>query len=257
MTGILESSDHGADQLLAAAGDDHVDVLLKLEQLVDRFPIGQGDDLNRRLGERVIAEDALEDSADGQVGEYRLRAAPQDDGVAGLEAEGGRVGGDVRAGFVDDPDHPEGNPHPADGQAVRPLRHGRHLSHRIGQGGHLAQPLGDSPDGLLREREAVDHRPGKAEGAGAGDVPGIFPHEELPVGKEGVGHRDKRPVLDLRVRAWQGRRRRVSPAGPSPPSVIRYWSCRLTLNFVLGANLRSEPARKTPSSPLTNPASFV
>ena len=124
--------------------------------------------LDRLLRERTVPEDLAEDTADGEVRVDRLGAAPEDDGVARLEAEGGRIGGDVRTGFIDDADHPERDPHPADGQAVRPPPQGGDRSHRIGQRGNLGETSGNPPDAGLGKREAVNHGRGEAGLAGSG-----------------------------------------------------------------------------------------
>ena len=49
----------------------------------------------------------LDQRGDGAVGADRFRTAAQDGGVAGFQAQGGGIGGDVRARFVNDADDAE------------------------------------------------------------------------------------------------------------------------------------------------------
>ena len=60
--------------------------------------------------------------------------APQHGGVARLQAQPGRVTGDVGPVLVDDPDHAERDPDALDPQAVGADPALDHLAHRVGQG---------------------------------------------------------------------------------------------------------------------------
>jgi len=130
-------ADHGPDEVLAPPGDDEIDVLLELQQDVDGLAVHHGDELDGVFGQPLDPEHAAQDRAQGPVGMDRLGAAPEDDRVAGLQAQGRRVGRHVGARLVDDPDDPQRDPHPAHEQPVGPAPHGRDLPHGIGQGGHF------------------------------------------------------------------------------------------------------------------------
>ena len=58
------------------------------------------------------------DGDEGLVGAEGLLAAPEDDGVARLEAESGGIHRDVGPGLVDDADDAQGDPAFADDEAV-------------------------------------------------------------------------------------------------------------------------------------------
>src|SRR3546814_13194914 len=68
-----------------------------------------------------------------------LRAAAQNGGVAGLEAERAGIGGHVRPALVDDADDAQGHGDAGDLQAVRPLPLGHGAPDRIRQLGKTAE----------------------------------------------------------------------------------------------------------------------
>ena len=87
---------------------------------------------------RAVRQDAMQ----GGVGMQRLAAAAQDDGVAALDAQAGRVHRHVGPRFVDEKDHAERDADLVDLQTVGPNGAGADLSHRIGQRRHVAQAGG-------------------------------------------------------------------------------------------------------------------
>ena len=89
--------DHCTDEALAAAGDDQVDVLVELEQLRNQDPVGGLHQLHGRRVDVRLAQGFSDERRNGLVGMDRLFAAAEDDGVAALEAQRGRVAGDVDA----------------------------------------------------------------------------------------------------------------------------------------------------------------
>ena len=109
---------HAPDEPLASPRDDEVDVLLLREQGVDRGPVGPRDEGNGVLRQSGPGERFPKDPGDRHVRADRLRPPAQDHGVPGLDAQGRGVRGDVGPRLVDDRDHPEGDPHPADQKAV-------------------------------------------------------------------------------------------------------------------------------------------
>ena len=93
-------------------------------------PPARNDTASRR--QAGLEDGALDDLGEDAVGVLGGAAAAQDDGIARLEAEGGRVDGDVGPGLVDDGDHAERHAHPAHVEPVgqppaarRPGRPGR------------------------------------------------------------------------------------------------------------------------------------
>ena len=79
---------------------------------------------------------------DRGVARAGARAAAQEHRVAGLQADAGRVGGDVGPGLVDHPDDAERHPHLAQLEPVGERAAADHLADRVGQAGDVAQPLG-------------------------------------------------------------------------------------------------------------------
>ena len=205
--GVLEDR---RDQRRAAARD----------QAVDRGPLTH--ELDGRLAAGVLDEDQRVGRQAGLLvglaqhpGDRDVRAdgpgrAPQEGGVARLEAQAGGVAGDVRAVLVDDRHDAERHPHLADAQAVRAHPAGQHLAHRVGQRRHLAQAAGHRLDAAGVEPQAVDHR--------GADAPGLGPLD--------VARRWRRAPRRPGRRA--GRRRRAAPR-PSP----RSGSCASTRDAAL------------------------
>ena len=88
--------------------------------------------------------------------ERALEEPAQQDGVARLEADAGRVGGDVGPGLVDHPDDAEGHPQLAQLEAVGQRRAADHLADRVGQPGDVAQPGGHRREPVVGEAQPVD-----------------------------------------------------------------------------------------------------
>ena len=110
---------------------------------------------------------------DDAVGLERAGRSPQERRVARLQAQGGGVGGDVRAVLVDDPDDAERDPDALDAQPVRPHVALDDLADGVGQGRDGPQPVGHRGDTRLGEPEPVDHRRRRARLERAGDVVGV------------------------------------------------------------------------------------
>jgi len=109
---------HAPDEPLASPRDDEVDVLLLREQGVDRVAVGPRDEGNGVLRQAGPRERIPKDPAIATFERIASDPPRQDHGVPGLDAQGRGVRGHVGARFVDDRDHPEGDPHPADQKAV-------------------------------------------------------------------------------------------------------------------------------------------
>ncbi|MPM29989.1 hypothetical protein SDC9_76531 [bioreactor metagenome] len=132
---------------------------------------------------------------DGDIGGVRGRGAAQQGRVAGLQTDAAGVGGDVGPGLVDDPDHPERHPQLADPQPVVGGPAADHIADRVGQAGHLAQPVGHRGDPLRGEPQPVDQRGGGAVVLRGTDVLGIGGQDRLGGLQEGVRHRVESGVL--------------------------------------------------------------
>ena len=148
-------------EVLSAARDDEVDVLALLEQLGElpavRAEVRDG--LARQAG---LDDRALDDLGEDAVGVQRRAAAAQDDGVAGLEAERGRVDGHVGPRLVDDGDDAQRHADLAQLHAVVEAPAVDELADGVRQGRDVAHGALHVAQAVLVEQQAVDERVGEA-----------------------------------------------------------------------------------------------
>ncbi len=202
---------HAGDQPLAATRHDHVEIAVEPGQhLAHRGTVAGGDDLDR-LGRQAGFAQAFDEAAmDRGRGAEGIRAATQDGGIAGLEAEGAGIGGDVRPALEDDADDAERRAHALDVEPVRPVPCGGDAAHRVGEAGDLLQPRGHRFDARLGERQPVDEGGAAAGLSHVGDVPGILGKDRGGGLTQRSGGGGERPVLRL----GRGERQRaLGPAG--------------------------------------------
>ena len=173
------------------------------------------DEEHRVGGEPGFGQAVTQRLGDGDVGSEGRRRAPQERGVARLQADAGGVAGDVGPVLVDDRDHAERHPHPLDVQPVGAPPAVEHLADRVGQRGDGAQAGGHAVEAGLGEAEPVEGPGLHAGGLGGLDVEPVG-GEELggPVDQE-VGGGEQRGVLRRRSTPPRGRRMRPSPGGPA------------------------------------------
>ena len=179
------------------------------DQLADRGAIGGCHDLHRGLGQPGGAQSGAHAGGDGLVRVQRFRAAAQDAGVAGFEAQPGGVGGHVRARLVDDADHAERHAHAADLDAARAAPTLGDHADRIGQLGDLLEPSGHLLDRLFAQCEPIDERRVAALRPGVLDVGAVRFAQLRDVHADLGRHRTQRLVLALGARAGEGARRRT------------------------------------------------
>src|SRR5690606_5237508 len=91
-------------------GDAQVDQPFELEQLAHGRTVGRLHEPHRVGGEPGVFQAGADARVDRRVGVPRFLAAAEDHRVAALDAQGGRVAGDVRARL-------ENDQHDADGHA--------------------------------------------------------------------------------------------------------------------------------------------
>ena len=113
---------------------------------------------------QLVGQEAVQ----GGVRVDRLLAAAEDDRVAALDAQAGGVDRHVRPRLVDEEDHAERH---ADLEHLQPVRADAalaHLADRVGQRGHLPQPVGGGrdPGGVsVRRSMAAAFRPNSGAAA--------------------------------------------------------------------------------------------
>ncbi len=217
----LDDGDRGllddrTDQGGAAARDEDVDQAAGPHQLPYGVAALARDELHRVGGEARAADGVAQDPDQGGVGGVRGGGAAQQDRVAGLQAEGGGVHGDVGAGLVDDADHAEGDADLAQVDAVGQGRAAHHLTDRVGQRGHVPYIGGDGPDALRGEGEPVDDALARPGLAGPLDV--------LRVGLDDLGGPHFEGVRDGQQRVVLGRARKwrdICGGGAGPVGGLR------------------------------------
>ena len=191
------------DQRLAAARHDDIDKFAQPQQRADGFAVAGGHHL-AGIGRQAGGVQAVLDAAqNGAGGAQAFRAAAQNDGVAGLQAQGGGVGGDVGAAFIDHADDAQRHPHAGDAQTVGAIPCGQFGADRVGQSGHLTQPLGHGGDALVGQAQTVDQGRGQAVGLGLRDVLGVGGLDGVDLGHQGVGGGGQDRILGGRGRGRQ------------------------------------------------------
>ena len=138
------------DEPCAAAGDEQVDQAGGGHKLPRAGAVRILDESNHFRREARVRQTQMNGVRYGGVGTESLLAAAQYRGVAGLEREDRRVGGDVRAALIDDGDDAQ-----RDGGWALYAR--QHLSHRIRQADHFADAFGHTGDALGIQGQTVYH----------------------------------------------------------------------------------------------------
>jgi len=192
-----------------------------------------------------------------------VRAAAQDDGIAGFETDACGIRPHIRAALIDHADDADGRRHALDAQAVGPRPVGQHMAERIGQIGDLLEANGHGLDAFPVQPQAVAQGGlpligrevteigGDDLGAAAAQGHGRAPQSRLTLGMGGTGEhpcrvprREGRGAqfggggieFDIHRRACMAKvefTRSSAPAGPS-----RQW--------VAGARLRPVGGRALP-----------
>ena len=121
---------------------------------------------------------AIRETGD-ERGENRLRrakrigATAQDGRIAGHQAEGAGIGGDIGPAFENDADDAQRRRNPLDDEAIWPCPGGEHAADRIGQGGDILQRPGNVLDASGVQRAAVEEGGDDAALLHGGDIDGI------------------------------------------------------------------------------------
>ncbi len=199
---------HAPDETLAAARHDHVDAAVETgEHQPDGRAVARRHQLNRIFRQARDAQAFDQRRMDRARGAEAFRAAAQDHGIAGLEAEHGGIRRHVRAALVDDTDDAERHAHALDRHAVRPGPAFHHGADRIGELAHHLDAVGHRGDALRVERQPVDEGRGRAGGLRLGDIFGVGGKDAGFAGADRFRHRVERGV------AMVGRAQRQRPRG--------------------------------------------
>jgi hypothetical protein len=195
----------------AAARHDHVDRPLEpAEHRSDCGAVGGRHELDRMFGQAGDVEARRQASVDRGGAPMRVRAAAQDDGVPGLQAERAGIGGDVRAALEDDADHAKRRADALDLQPVGAVPLGDDRANRVGQIGDLFERARHRFDPRGVQRATIDHgrtRPARPHGAnilGVGAEDLALPPAKL--GGRGCEGSILRPGLGVRQLPGRGAR---------------------------------------------------
>ena len=154
---------HAGDQALAAARNDQVYRGRAARPVGRKHGADRGTIRDRhelcRIGRNPGGDKASDEGGmDRAVAFDRFGAAAQDDGIARHHRQRRRIGGHVRAAFVDDPDHADRHAHPAQAQTVGPLGLVDRHPDRIGEAGDRRDPVGHCGNARRVESQTIQQR---------------------------------------------------------------------------------------------------
>ena len=211
--GDLGVIDHRLDEAGSAAGDDDVDDAAQGAEGGHGFAVGEGQERDGLGGQAGGAQAGRERLRQRDVRVDRLAAAAEHAAVAGLQAEGGGVDGDVGTRFEDDGDEADRDAAADDAQAV-------------GAGpilGDFADRVGELRDGFTGDRDvlkagvvetqAVGHRVREALGLGGSEILDVGLEDDGFVGAEGLGGGAQGGVTDGGRGEGEGARGLLGRAG--------------------------------------------
>ena len=105
------------DEALAAARDEHIDIIACADQFTNCGTVGCGNELDGISRQRSIGKCFRNNGGQRSVGFNGFMSAAQDDGVAGLDCQRSSIDGDVGTGFINHGDDAERHTHAADADA--------------------------------------------------------------------------------------------------------------------------------------------
>ena len=218
---------HAGDEILPSARDDHVDRAREpLQHQPDRGAVAGRNELNR-VPRQPGGPDAVDERRmNGPRRAEAVRAPAQDDGVAGLQAKRGGVGGDVRPALVNHADHAERRPHPLDSHPVGPVPGVDHGADGVLKTRNHVDAFGHRGDALLVEHQTIDEGGGRPAAARLGDVLGIG-RKNCGCGRaNGLPHR-----LERRVLVPGGGERKLARGRPRPAADIGHDADQVAAGF--------------------------
>ncbi len=180
-----------ADKAAASPGDDDVDVLRGLQHRRHHLAVAGGHELDRGGGKVGGFQPVEHAGMDRLGGLIAFAAATKDDGIAGLEAEGTRVGSDVGAGFVDHAHDTQGGGDALDVKAIGAVPFGKDAAHRVLLFGDLAQRVDNPAQAAVVKAQAVAHRQGDPTLVGGVEIEGVGVENLLPTPPDGISRSDQ------------------------------------------------------------------
>src|SRR5437762_2546278 len=126
--------------------------------MADGSAVGSRHQLDGIDGQATGLETVLKDAVQGRIGMDGLAAAPQNYGVATLDAQGCGVQGDIGARFVDEENDSEGHADFLNFKTIGPNGAASYLAHRIGQSSYFANSCCRAAQPGRSQPQAIDLR---------------------------------------------------------------------------------------------------
>ncbi len=165
-----------------------MNVLVEGEQMIESFTVNGGNELNRFLGDWRTGQGLFDDGGKGLIGMKSFLASAQDRRIARFQAKSGTVDRNVRAGFVNDPNDPDGGSDLSDVQTVGPILFLDDLANGIGKANQLTQSLNHAVDPFMGQTKTVHHGFAQSVFLGRIDILLVFFEQKLSVGLESAGY---------------------------------------------------------------------
>ena len=212
---------HALDQAFAATRHDDVDVFRMTQQRADCRAIGRRNHLHAGARQARAFETRVHAGRDGLVRMQGFRAATQDGGVAGFQAQRGGIRRHVRPCFVNDADDAERHTHVADLDAGRAVGEIGDDADRVGERGDFAHAGRHRRHARRIQREPIAHR--GVEPGGRREIARIGGQDVGATPIDLVGDGEQRLVLRVRGRARERHRRRAGRAAEFGHVGIECW----------------------------------
>ena len=142
---------NGLDERVTATGDDHIHVLIHRRHDFHGLTILGGNELNGAVWQSRTGSASLKRTGDRKVRGQRLRPAPQDHRIAGLEAQDSGIRRYIRTGFVDDADDADRGADFGNFDAVRTSPATQDFAYGVVETCHLPDAGGHICNALFRE----------------------------------------------------------------------------------------------------------
>lgn len=190
---------HGADQPFPSPGNNYIQAGIQLAQLPHLIPAAGIQKPHGIRGNSGFLQRAAKSLRQHPVGPQGLAPAAQNDGIPGLQAQGGGIAGDGPSALINKANDPQGNAHLADTQAVGACPFPDALSHGVGKGCYLLYAAGHVSYPVRRQQKPVQKRGIPATLPGLFHIKDILPDNFLCGVPHSCGHQPQGLSLLFRL----------------------------------------------------------
>lgn len=194
---------HGADQSLSPPGNNHVQERIQPAQLPHLITAAGIQKLHGVRGNGGLLQRGAQNLRQRPVGPQRLASAAQNNGIPGLQAQGGGIAGDGAAALVNKTDDPQGNAHLADMQPVGARPFPDAFAHGIRESRHLFHAAGHVLHTLRRQKQPVQKRGIVAAFPGLFHIKAVLPDNLFRSAPNACGHQAQGQSLLFRLQGKQ------------------------------------------------------